>query len=223
MRNSPLVQIYVPSRPLHSSLDDRTFWISTYNTKQHGHHVFCFTAAQIWNSLPFALLHSLSLPALKTSLKTDLFKQLFWPVIAFLLHTDWTLSLLLSITFCRTHTELSLSLFCSLSQLWNSLPFALLHSLSLPAFKLVFQTYLHCCLSQPCVRVCMCVCVCVCVRACFKKKLYCVHTILCAFMCAPLCQLWYTYVLLEINLYPCLVRNKSIPMSCRNKSTPVSS
>ena len=202
MRNSPLVQIYVPSRPLHSSLDDRTFWISTYNTKQHGHHVFCFTAAQIWNSLPFALLHSLSLPALKTSLKTDLFKQLFWPVIAFLLHTDWTLSLLLSITFCRTHTELSLSLFCSLSQLWNSLPFALLHSLSLPAFKLVFQTYLHCCLSQPCVRVCMCVCVCV--RACFKKKIVlCAHNPLCVYVCTSVPAL----------IYLCLVRNKSIPMS----------
>ena len=30
---------------------------------------FCFSAAHIWNSLPFALHHSPSLPAFKTSLK----------------------------------------------------------------------------------------------------------------------------------------------------------
>ena len=39
--------------------------------KQHGGCAFCFSAVQIWNSLPFSftLCHSPSLPAFKTSLK----------------------------------------------------------------------------------------------------------------------------------------------------------
>ena len=53
-----LVQIYVPSRSLHSSSDDRTFHIPTFRRKQHGGWAFCFSAVQTWNSLPFALSHS---------------------------------------------------------------------------------------------------------------------------------------------------------------------
>ena len=41
---------------LHSFLGDRTF------------HIPCFSAAQIWNFLPFALCHSPSLPAFKSNL-----------------------------------------------------------------------------------------------------------------------------------------------------------
>ena len=37
----------------------------------------CFSVVQIWNSLPFALRHNPSLPAFKTSLRTDLSKQYF--------------------------------------------------------------------------------------------------------------------------------------------------
>ena len=69
-----LVQIYVPSRSLRSSSDNRIFRIPFFKRKQHGGRAFCFSAAQIWNSLPFALRHSPSLPAFKTSLKTYLFK-----------------------------------------------------------------------------------------------------------------------------------------------------
>ena len=52
------VQIYVPSRSLHSSSDGRTFHIPTFKRKQHGGQAFCFSAVQTWNSLPFALSHS---------------------------------------------------------------------------------------------------------------------------------------------------------------------
>ena len=72
-----LVQIYVPSRFLQPSLDDRTFCIPFFKRKQHGGHAFCFSAVQIWNSLPFTLHHSPSLPAFRISLKTYLFKQDF--------------------------------------------------------------------------------------------------------------------------------------------------
>ena len=50
-----LVQNHVPSRSLRSSSDDRNFHILTFKRKQHGGHSFCFSAAQTWNSLPFAL------------------------------------------------------------------------------------------------------------------------------------------------------------------------
>ena len=66
-----LVQIYIPSRSLRSSSDDRTFRIPVFKRKQHGGRVFCFSAFQIWNSLPFALSDTaLPSPAFKTSLKT---------------------------------------------------------------------------------------------------------------------------------------------------------
>ena len=39
-------QIYVPSRSLHSSSDDRTFGIPTFKRKQHGGRAFRFSAAQ---------------------------------------------------------------------------------------------------------------------------------------------------------------------------------
>ena len=69
-----LVQIYIPSRSLRSSLDDRTFHIPFFKRKQHGGRAFCFSAVKIWNSLPFTLCHSPFHPAFKTSLKTYLFK-----------------------------------------------------------------------------------------------------------------------------------------------------
>ena len=72
-----LVHIYVPSRSLRSSSDDRTFRIPTFMRKQHDGWAFCFSAAQTWNSLPFIVCHSPSLPAFKSNLKTHLFKQYF--------------------------------------------------------------------------------------------------------------------------------------------------
>ena len=78
-----LLQSYVPSRSLRSSLVDRTF------------HIPGFSAAQIWSFLPFALRHSPSLPAFKSNLKTSL-QTVFWPITAFLLPKSWTLSFALS-------------------------------------------------------------------------------------------------------------------------------
>ena len=97
------VQIYVPSRSLRSSSDNITFCISTFKRKQHGSRAFCFSAAQIWNSLPFTLCHSPSLLAFKIYL----FKQ-FWPVIAFLLHSSWTSLLALYHNCCSPCLQTSL-------------------------------------------------------------------------------------------------------------------
>ena len=72
-----LVYIYVPSRSLRSSSDDRTFRIPTFKRKQHGGRAFCFSSAQTWNSLPFVIRHSPSLAAFKTNLITRVFKQYF--------------------------------------------------------------------------------------------------------------------------------------------------
>ena len=60
-----LVQIHVPSRSLCSSSDDRNIHILMFKRKQHGCHSFCFSAAQTWNSLLFALWHSPSLHCLQ--------------------------------------------------------------------------------------------------------------------------------------------------------------
>ena len=53
------------------------FRIPFFNRKQRGGRAFFFSAAQVWNSLPFAFRHCNSLLAFKTSLKTYLFKQYF--------------------------------------------------------------------------------------------------------------------------------------------------
>ena len=70
-----LVQIYVPSRSLRSSSDDRIFRIPFFKRKQHGG----LSASLLFKSgiLFLSLSVSSSLPACKTSLKTYLFKQYF--------------------------------------------------------------------------------------------------------------------------------------------------
>ena len=75
-----LVRIYVPSRSLRSSSDDRTFRIPTFKRKQHGGRAFCSSAAETWNSLPLVVRHSPSLPAFKTNFKTS-FQTIVWLVI----------------------------------------------------------------------------------------------------------------------------------------------
>ena len=88
---SELVCISGLSRSVRSSSYDRTFRVPTFKRKQHGGRAFCFYAAQTWNSLPFIIHHSPSLPALNLKFKTDLkthllkknssFQIIFWLVI----------------------------------------------------------------------------------------------------------------------------------------------
>eukprot|EP00745_Piridium_sociabile_P012062 TRINITY_DN18726_c0_g1_i1.p1 TRINITY_DN18726_c0_g1~~TRINITY_DN18726_c0_g1_i1.p1 ORF type:complete len:1158 (-),score=142.61 TRINITY_DN18726_c0_g1_i1:196-3669(-) len=72
---SDLVNIYVPSRSLRSSSDDRIFRVPKFNREKHGGRAFSSSAIQTWNSLPFSVRHSPSLSSFKTNLKTHLFKQ----------------------------------------------------------------------------------------------------------------------------------------------------
>ena len=72
-----LVHIYILSRSLHSSSNDRTFCIPTFKRKEHGGQAVCFSAGQTWNSLPFVVCHTPSLPTFKANLKTHLFRQCF--------------------------------------------------------------------------------------------------------------------------------------------------
>jgi hypothetical protein len=74
---SDLVHIYVPSRNLRSSADTRIFRIPTFSRKRHGYRAFSYSAVKTWNSLPYSVRHSQTLPSFKTMLKTYLFKQHF--------------------------------------------------------------------------------------------------------------------------------------------------
>ena len=74
---SDLLQVYVPSRSLRSAADDRLFRIPKFHREKHGGRAFAHSAPQIWNSLPFSIRHSSSLPVFKSNLKTFLFKQYF--------------------------------------------------------------------------------------------------------------------------------------------------
>ena len=77
---SELFSIYVPSRPLRSSADDRTFRVpALYNRQKHGGRAFSFSAVQTWNSLPYSIRHSPSLDSFKTNLKTHLLTLAFPP------------------------------------------------------------------------------------------------------------------------------------------------
>ena len=72
-----LLNIYVPSRNLRSSADDRIFQVPKFNREKHGGRAFSHSAAKTWNSLPFHVRHSPSLSVFKTNLKTFLFRQSF--------------------------------------------------------------------------------------------------------------------------------------------------
>ena len=71
---SELFSIYVPSRSLRSSADDRIFNVPIYHRQRHGGRAFSVSAAQTWNSLPASLRHSPSLASFKANLKTYFFQ-----------------------------------------------------------------------------------------------------------------------------------------------------
>ena len=74
---SDLFTIYSPSRTLRSSADTRLFRLPTFTRKQHGQRSFSFSAAKLWNSLPYPLRHSQSYNSFCSNLKTFLFNQYF--------------------------------------------------------------------------------------------------------------------------------------------------
>ena len=75
---SQLLTVYVPSRSLRSSTDDRLFRVPRYSREAHGGRAFTSSAVKIWNSLPQNVRHSPSLPTFKRNLKTFLFQQAFF-------------------------------------------------------------------------------------------------------------------------------------------------
>ena len=70
--------VYVPSRSLRSSTDDRLFRVPRYSREAHGGRAFTSSAVKIWNYLPQNIRHSPSLPTFKRNLKTFLFQQAFF-------------------------------------------------------------------------------------------------------------------------------------------------
>ncbi len=74
---SELLSIYVPSRSLRSSADDRMFRVPRYCREKHGGRAFSFSAVQTWNSLPQSVRHRQSLLSFKSNLKTHLFREAF--------------------------------------------------------------------------------------------------------------------------------------------------
>ena len=75
---SQLLSVYVPSRSLRSSTDDRLFHVPRYSREAHGGRAFTSSAVKIWNSLPQNIRHTPSLPTFKRNLKTFLFQQAFF-------------------------------------------------------------------------------------------------------------------------------------------------
>ena len=75
---SQLLTVYVPSRSLRSSTDDRLFRVPRYSREAHGGRAFTSSAVKIWNSLPQNIRHSPSLPTFKRNLKAFLFQQAFF-------------------------------------------------------------------------------------------------------------------------------------------------
>ena len=74
---SDMFKLYVPSRSLRSSADNRIFCVPKYKREKHGGRAFSSSAVHVWNSLPYRVRHSPSLPSFKSSLKTYLFQKHF--------------------------------------------------------------------------------------------------------------------------------------------------
>ena len=73
---SELVNVYIPSRCLHSLSDSCTLTIPYVKTKICEQRSFANQGPATWNDLPFDLRHNDSLSTLKSALKTHLFHQL---------------------------------------------------------------------------------------------------------------------------------------------------
>ena len=76
---SELLQVYTPSRTLHSSSDTHVLKIQQYKCRTHGFHTFSCFGPHIWNSLAQDLRHCSTLSSFKAKLKTFLFSQYFHP------------------------------------------------------------------------------------------------------------------------------------------------
>ena len=70
---SDILDVYVPTRTLRSSTDDRTLIVPRTNLVKYGERSFSVQAPRNWNKLPANVRHCPSLSSFKTSLKTHLF------------------------------------------------------------------------------------------------------------------------------------------------------
>ena len=74
---SDLTQLYVPSRSLRSSADERIFKVPLTKRKFQGQRAFSFAGPVTWNSLPHDLRHAETLSDFKCRLKTYMFSKAF--------------------------------------------------------------------------------------------------------------------------------------------------
>ena len=72
---SDLLSVYRPKRELRSSADNLILSVPPAKTKSFGGRAFSCAGPVQWNSLPFHLRHSSSLPTFKSQLKTHLFRK----------------------------------------------------------------------------------------------------------------------------------------------------
>ena len=70
---SDLLELYTPSRTLHSSAVTRIFRIPNRRKRFQGQRAFSFIGPSMWNNLPLSLRHVQTLSAFKSQLKTHLF------------------------------------------------------------------------------------------------------------------------------------------------------
>ena len=150
---SDLLTLYTPSRQLRSSADTRTLRIPHVKTKTFGQRSFSYFAPKQWNSLPSDIRHIQSSRALKTVLKTHLYKQHSW-------------------------FQIQSSFLTSLTSFSHPVTF-----LSLRSRIFVFVCVCACvcwCMSV-CVCVCVCVCLCVCLWFARTVILFLAYVYICRF------------------------------------------
>jgi len=70
---SDLLHLYIPSRPLRSSADTRTFWIPKKNKKNK------FQGQITWNKLQYSVRYAATKSQFKIQLKTTLFLSAHGP------------------------------------------------------------------------------------------------------------------------------------------------
>ena len=72
-----ILTVYIPSRSLRSAADSRMLKVPRRNKKTQGQRAFSYIGPVTWNSLPFSVRYSDTLPQFKNALKTHLFRSAF--------------------------------------------------------------------------------------------------------------------------------------------------
>ena len=75
---SDLLHLYTLSRQVRSSANTRVFRIPSFHTKSSGQRSFSYRAPATWKKLPASIRHASSVSSFRSTLKTFLFKNIFF-------------------------------------------------------------------------------------------------------------------------------------------------